>query len=112
MRKAVSVIGKELFPAWLKVQDADAMAQSEYQREEKLTRIIRVAQLYNKIIGEGQCVSLDGLAVSGRDLLEAGVPRGPEIGRHLQRALELVLEDQGKNRKEILLKELGLSGRS
>jgi tRNA nucleotidyltransferase (CCA-adding enzyme) len=112
VRKAVCVIGKELFPAWLKVQDADAMAQSEYQREEKLTRIIRVAQLYDKIIGEGQCVSLDGLAVSGKDLLDAGVPRGPEIGRNLQKALELVLKDQSKNRKDILLKELGVAGRN
>ena len=46
------------------------------------------------------------------DLLDAGVPRGPEIGRNLQKALELVLKDQSKNRKDILLNELGVAGRN
>ena len=106
VREAVHVIGKDLFSSWLKVQNADAMAQSEYKREEKLTRIIQVAQLYDKIIRENQCVDLDSLAISGKDLLEAGVPRGPEIGALLQKALKLVLEDQSRNRREFLLHAL------
>jgi tRNA nucleotidyltransferase (CCA-adding enzyme) len=35
-----------------------------------------------------------GLAISGRDLLAAGVPEGPELGRRLQRALAARLDGE------------------
>ncbi len=34
------------------------------------------------------------LAITGEDLLAAGVPEGPEIGQRLERALELRLDGE------------------
>jgi tRNA nucleotidyltransferase (CCA-adding enzyme) len=43
------------------------------------------------------------LAVTGNDLLAAGVPAGPAIGRTLDRLLEAVLDDPRTNTREALL---------
>ncbi len=51
----------------------------------------------------GAPLSLDALAITGDDLLAAGVIVGPEIGRTLRRLLEAVLDDPSRNtRKELL----------
>lgn len=42
------------------------------------------------------------LAVSGKDLMELGVPKGPKIGECLNAALEEVMKDPAKNTKEYL----------
>ena len=46
VRKAISLIGEELFPLYLEVQKADILAQSAYRREEKLARLTAVSALY------------------------------------------------------------------
>jgi tRNA nucleotidyltransferase (CCA-adding enzyme) len=51
----------------------------------------------------GESVSRGTLAVSGDDLLAAGVARGPEIGRLLDRLLDAVLADPALNSREQLL---------
>jgi hypothetical protein len=50
-------------------------------------------------------VALGDLAVDGADLLEAGIPGGPQIGATLGRLLEYVLEDPSRNRRDLLLEE-------
>lgn len=47
--------------------------------------------------------TLKDLAVTGRDLMAAGMKPGPQLGRTLTALLEFVLEDPGKNTKEYLL---------
>lgn len=51
----------------------------------------------------GDATSRSQLAVSGNDLLADGVPVGPEVGRLLQRLLDMVVEDPARNTKETLL---------
>lgn len=48
-------------------------------------------------------LSLDDLAVDGEDLLQEGIPNGPEIGYVLDKLLELVYEDPSKNTRRSLL---------
>ena len=59
--------------------------------------------LVEEIRGRGEATSRGGLAVTGDDLISAGVPRGPEVGRTLDRLLDLVLEDPALNTREALL---------
>ena len=59
--------------------------------------------LYRKIKEEQNCLSLKDLAVSGKDLIEAGMKPGKEIGEVLKLLLEEVLEEPEKNQKEYLL---------
>ncbi|MGH7561174.1 MAG: CCA tRNA nucleotidyltransferase [Gemmatimonadales bacterium] len=51
----------------------------------------------------GDPVSRGDLAVDGDDLLAAGVPRGPEVGRLLDRLLDAALTDPSLNTRERLL---------
>jgi len=48
-------------------------------------------------------LTLKDLAVTGDDLLAAGVRPGPDVGETLQRLLAEVLEDPARNTKQYLL---------
>lgn len=106
VRRAVNKIGTDIFPLLFFVKEADIKAQSTYQRKEKEERLCKWKACYEKIIAEKQCVSLKGLAVSGKDLLNLGMQPGKEIGDALEYLLNLVLEDSAKNTKEYLLSEI------
>ena len=103
VRRSVNLIGEELFPLYLKVQRADLLSQSMYKREEKLARLNGVTETYQEILKRGECTSLKTLAVTGKDLINAGHPAGPELGDLLEKLLDSVLEDPSLNTKEKLL---------
>ncbi len=103
VRRAANELGEELFEAFLKVQRADTMAKSDYLKKERLENLEKQSSLFQKILAERQCISLKGLAITGADVINLGCTPGPEIGRLLQSALDLVLEDPTNNKKEILL---------
>ena len=65
--------------------------------------MLRQRQLYARMLEEKQCVSLKTLAVSGTDLIAAGMKPGKELGGVLQNLLELVLEDPDCNTAEKLM---------
>ena len=62
--------------------------------------------MYEEILAKKQCVSLKELAVTGKDLIAAGIQPGPEIGRILNELLEMVIEDPELNEKVILLEKI------
>ena len=106
VRKAMNRIGPELFSDYLEVREADVLAQSLYERENKLKDIRDIQELYEMIIANNQCVTIKDLAVNGKDLISAGMNPGREIGETLERLLNIVMEHPEKNRKEILLAEI------
>lgn len=106
VRRAMNRIGPELFPYYIEVRRADILAQSMYQREEKIADIDAVEALYREITQKGQCVCLKDLDVTGKDLISAGMKPGREIGETLERLLELVIDQPELNKKEELLKFL------
>ena len=103
VRRALHKIQPELFPLLLKLRRADIMAQSDYKREEKLERLVKIESIYKEIMEKQECISVKMLAVSGKDLIEAGMKPGKEIGDTLDRFMEIVLEEPEKNTKEYLL---------
>ena len=103
VRKMIAKIGQDAFPALFAVQRADILAQSDYQRTEKLERSRRREELYRQICEEKQCVSVKMLAVNGKDLQEVGIAPGPRMGELLQELLNVVLEDPECNTREQLL---------
>ena len=72
--------------------------------EEKLEALEEIRRIYEKILEDRQCVSLRTLAVTGKDLIEAGMEPGKEIGRTLEKLLQIVLEDPEENSREKLMK--------
>ncbi len=97
-------IGEDIFPCLFDVKRADIGAQSEYCRAEKLEALEEIRRIYEKILEDRQCVSLRTLAVTGKDLIEAGMEPGKEIGRTLEKLLQIVLEDPEENSREKLMK--------
>lgn len=106
MRRAISRIGVEQYPALFAVKRADTMAQSAYGRDEKLAYIAEYERMYQEILDKQQCLTIKDLAVDGKDLIQAGMKPGKELGEVLKKFLEIVLEEPEKNTKEALLQEL------
>ncbi len=106
VRRAVNKIGEDIFPMFLSVKKADIAAQSNYKREEKQRSLELWEQCYGEILSRQQCVSLKTLAVTGSDLIAAGMQPGKELGDVLSALLQEVLEDPSRNTKEYLLSRI------
>ena len=52
---------------------------------------------------QGDCLSIKDLKISGNDLIELGISRGPRIGEILNQLFEDVLNKPSHNDKEYLL---------
>ncbi len=103
VRRAVYRVGSAQYPAIFAVKRADILAQSDYQREEKLRYVDDYEALYTQILEKNQCLCIRDLAVNGADLLAAGVPQGRQIGEYLEQLLQLVLEQPELNTRDYLL---------
>ncbi len=106
VRRAVVRIGEDLFPLFLKVKRADIGGQNQEVQQKKFVYMDQLEELYRQILERGDCLSLKTLAVTGDDLIDAGIPKGKEIGRILSLLLDEVLTDPEKNTKEYLLERV------
>ncbi len=96
LRQALAAEGK-VFSA------ADAAAAGSSATRENLAALEKAGR---KILRRGDCIAIGMLAVNGQDLMAAGVPKGPEIGRILQALLQEVLADPTRNERTDLLGRL------
>ena len=109
VRRAMNRFGKELTMMLMQVKYADVMAQSMYKREEKLKLIDDVNEVCQQVIDESECFQLSMMAVSGRDLIEAGIAPGKQIGIILNEMLDDVLDNPEHNERTYLLDTYVLS---
>ena len=65
--------------------------------KEQIQSVIKVRELCQRIIERGDCLSLKELKITGRDLLELGIPAGKRLGAVLNALLMAVLDDQALN---------------
>lgn len=103
VRRSMNIIGEELFPYYIELRRADVLGQSEYNRTWKLANIDMIETYYREALANGDCVSLKTLAVTGKDLLDAGVTPGKDVGGMLERLLDIVIKEPGENTKEKLV---------
>lgn len=103
VRRALNRVGKDIFEWFIQVQRADISAKNPVVVPKKLELLKQKEEIYHEIIERGDCFEVSSLAVNGRDLIEAGVPKGPVIGAVLDRMVEMVIDDQSLNRKDLLL---------
>lgn len=89
-------LSPELFFELIELKKADNIGQNpEYRsRQAELGEILEIAK---KIIGQAECFSLKHLAINGDDLIATGIPEGKEIGKCLNRVLQLVMDGELKN---------------
>ncbi len=106
VRRAMNKVGEDIFPMLFAVKRADIMAQSDYQKEEKLQYVDDLQKMYEDIIAARDCVSLKSLAITGKEVIQAGMKPGKGIGQVLERLLEDVLETPEHNTEAYLTARL------
>ncbi|MDR0491016.1 MAG: HD domain-containing protein [Oscillospiraceae bacterium] len=103
VKRWLNRIGEQRLRQLVEVKKADAMAQSEKYRRVKLDALRDIVSLIDEIIEKRQCFSLKDMAVDGKDLIASGIPEGAEIGKILNRLLDMILDEQIGNEKTALL---------
>jgi tRNA nucleotidyltransferase (CCA-adding enzyme) len=102
VRRAMNRIGVEHIPMLLELKRADVLAQSLYEREEKLAYVDTFEALYRQILKNEDCVTKKDLAIGGKELIAMGMKPGPKIGETIDALLDAVLEEPALNTREKL----------
>ncbi len=102
IRRWLSRVGPEVFEELLILKRADNMAQNR-ARFDRQPQYREIQKLYADTVAAGECFALKDLAVNGRDLMEAGIPQGPEVGRILRLLLSAVVNGEEPNERDELL---------
>jgi tRNA nucleotidyltransferase (CCA-adding enzyme) len=102
LRRRLNRLGEENLRRLIEVRAADTAAKSPENRE-KLSLLNNTKKTLERILQEKQCFTLRDLAVNGEDLIEAGIPKGDEVGRLLSLLLGAVMDGTCPNRREALL---------
>lgn len=101
VRRFISRVGEEnvddLFQ--LRIADASANPMSSFKPDEIEALESRIAEIRE----HDMALKIEDLDISGHDLIEAGIEKGPKLGEILNYLLEQVLEDPLNNTQEKLL---------
>jgi len=103
LRRWLGRLGPEAFFQLLEVKRCDAMGQDAALAQARQKELSEIRALAEDILAQGQCFSLRDLAVDGRDVINAGIPAGAEVGRVLKALLEKVLDGEAPNERDRLL---------
>ena len=98
VRRAMSAMEDMVFD-WL-------LLLQEVLMPERMDAVEMVRSLAKQIRERGDCIRLKTLAVTGKDLIQAGIQPGPALGKTLHLLFEKVLENPAWNEKERLLAEV------
>ena len=97
----------DLFRTLCAVKKADALSQSSLSKP-RLELSEQLPLVLDEVIASQEAFTLGQLAINGHDILELGIPAGPEVGTLLKRALNAVIDEQVPNEREALLDFLEL----
>ena len=103
IKRIVSQIGMDAAEQLLLLHKADVTAQAACHRAERIAESDRLLAMLAALRAADACMSLKQLAVSGSDLLAAGVPEGRAVGAMLNRLLDAVIEGSLPNERDALL---------
>lgn len=98
VRRAMSAMEDMVFD-WL-------LLLQEVLMPERMDAVEMVRSLAKQIRERSDCIRLKTLAVTGKDLIQAGIQPGPALGKTLHLLFEKVLENPAWNEKDRLLAEV------
>lgn len=105
VKRALYRVGAGQFGRLLKIKEADISAQNPAYMPENLRWLRSIETIYCELLSENACFSKEDLAISGSDLIRAGIPEGAQIGAILDRLLRLVIDEELENQKDRLLQK-------
>ena len=102
-KRILADIGEEQFKKLLILREADILAQSKLNRDSKLANIVNMRVWLNEILAENAALKIKDLKVNGTDLIRLGIKPGRQIGEILNKLLDLVIDEDIENNRDILL---------
>jgi tRNA nucleotidyltransferase (CCA-adding enzyme) len=96
IRKVMSKLTPELFSDLL-------LFQTIFSEKSYLDTLKMVEGYAEEIIRDGDCIRLKDMAVTGKELIEAGRKPGPKIGKVLDILFEEVIKNPEHNQKDYLM---------
>lgn len=106
IRRWLYNLGEETLCWLLDVKEGDCDGHAAHMPSARREELHRLRERIARVVAEGQCTSMEMLAVSGRDLLAHGIPEGEQIGNRLKQLLDAVLDGTLPNDREILLQSI------
>lgn len=101
-RRCLNRLGEECLRMLIELELADVKSQNPKFTAERVENIQAFAAKLESVLAAEQCFSLKHLAISGKTLIDLGIPQGREIGRILNALLEQVIEEDLPNEKVAL----------
>jgi len=101
VRRFVIRVGEENLPDLYALRRADTYGQAAAEPSPQL--LVPLINRVEETLAESRALSLKDLAISGKDLITAGIPPGKQMGIILNELLEAALEDPALNSREKLL---------
>ncbi len=105
IKRWLNKIGYEQFIKLTQVRLSDDLAKSENISKARISSYGKMAELADDIIKSGDCISLATLEINGNDLINMGIPQGSEIGRILSSLMEMILNGEIENKKDVLVQK-------
>ncbi len=92
---AMHDMGEELFRLFVKYQEAKEKIDSK-----------KIRKIVSEIEKKNEAYEIAKLAITGKEVIEAGVEPGEEVGKVLEKLLAHVIENPKDNKKEKLLAQI------
>lgn len=105
LRRALHALGPGTLLDLFELRRSDRGAHIDPEEQAEVDSIEAAYALTCRILERGDCYMLSTLAVRGDDLKAKGY-EGPEIGKKLEKLLELVIDGECPNEREALLARL------
>lgn len=104
VRRFVARVGAENLDDLFALREADALSRGDSEAGENIER---TRERIKSILDSDAAFKREHLAVDGSDVIRIlEIEPGPEVGRHLQELLEMVLEKPNLNNRETLIEIL------
>ncbi len=103
VRRFIAKHGADFFEDWLVLRQADIDDHINIVTGAHRPDIAKIKQIYSKILEDDKKFKVSDLAVTGKDLLEIGIPQGKKIGETLSLLFKKVEKGCLPNLKNVLL---------
>ena len=103
LRRLLAKLGEPLLRDLLDLRRADALGTGVAEKAQVEAQIQQQRVWLDEILAAEHCLSIKDLAIRGDDLLEMGIPKGPQVGAMLRCVFDEVLEGRLTNERENLV---------
>lgn len=105
IKHAIHMLGDrpEMLRALIALKRADATARTALYSAPRVRTAQLLGELLESVIDGNEPYSLAQLGISGTELIRAGIPAGPQIGRLLEECLDAVIDGKVANTREGLV---------